>query len=64
MQQPILTKKTKIMEDGYLGEIRIFAGTFAPRNWAFCSGQILPISDNNALFSLLGTAYGGDGRST
>ena len=42
----------------------MFAGTFAPRNWAFCDGQILPISNYTALFSLLGTTYGGDGRTT
>ncbi len=52
------------MDDGYLGEIRIFAGNFAPRGWAICAGQELPISDNDALFSILGTIYGGDGRST
>jgi microcystin-dependent protein len=50
--------------DGYLAEIRIWAATFAPRNWAFCQGQILAISQNTALFSLLGTTYGGDGRTT
>lgn len=47
-----------------LGEIRIFAGNFAPRGFAFCDGQLLPIPQNTALFSLLGTTYGGDGRST
>lgn len=47
-----------------LGEIRIFAGNFAPRMWAFCEGQLLPISQNSALFSLIGTIYGGDGRTT
>lgn len=47
-----------------LGEIRFFAGNFAPRGWAHCAGQLLPIRDNEALFSLLGTTYGGDGRST
>lgn len=52
------------MEDGYLGEIRIFAGTFAPRNWAFCAGQTLAISSNEALFTIIGTTYGGDGRTT
>lgn len=51
-------------QDAYIGEIRLFAGDFAPRGWAFCNGQILPISQNTALFSLLGTTYGGDGRST
>ena len=52
------------MSDPFLAEIKLFAGTFAPRGWAFCNGQILPISQNTALFSLLGTMYGGDGRST
>lgn len=48
----------------FVGEIRIFAGNFAPTGWAFCNGQLLPISQNTALFSILGTTYGGDGRST
>ena len=52
------------MADPFIGEIRLFAGNFAPRFWAFCDGQILPISQNTALFSLLGTIYGGDGRTT
>ena len=47
-----------------LAEIRIFAGNFAPRSWAFCDGQLLPINSNQALFSILGTTYGGDGRTT
>lgn len=50
--------------DGYIGEVRLFAGNFAPRNWAFCEGQLLAISSNNALFSILGTTYGGDGRTS
>lgn len=50
--------------DPYIGEIRLFAGSFAPRGWAFCEGQLLPISQNTALFSILGTMYGGDGRVT
>ena len=50
--------------DGTIAEIRMFAGNFAPRNWAFCSGQILSISQNTALFSLLGTTYGGNGQTT
>lgn len=50
--------------EGTIGEIRMFAGNFAPKNWAFCQGQLLPISPNTALFSVLGTVYGGDGRST
>ena len=48
--------------EGTLATIILFAGNFAPRNWAFCHGQILPINQNQALFSLLGTTYGGDGR--
>lgn len=52
------------MTDPFIGEIRIFAGNFAPRNWAFCNGQLISISQNTALFSLLGTFYGGDGRTT
>ena len=50
--------------EGYIGEIRLFAGNFAPRYWAFCDGQLLDISNNSALFSILGTKYGGDGRTT
>jgi microcystin-dependent protein len=49
--------------DPYVAEIRIFAGNFAPRGWAFCNGQLLPISKNTALFSLIGTTYGGDGKT-
>ena len=52
------------MSEPFLAEIRIFAGNFAPRGWAFCNGQLLPISQNTALFSLIGTTYGGDGRTT
>jgi len=52
------------MADPFVGEIRIFGFNFAPRGWAFCDGQLLPISQNTALFSLLGTFYGGDGKST
>lgn len=50
------------MADPFLGEIRMFAGTYAPRGWALCQGQLLSIAQNTALFSLLGTIYGGDGR--
>ncbi len=50
--------------EGTIGEIRMFAGNFAPRTWAFCEGQLLAISQNTALFSILGTTYGGDGRTT
>jgi microcystin-dependent protein len=52
------------MSEPFVAEIRIFAGNFAPRGWAFCNGQLLPISQNTALFSLIGTTYGGDGRVT
>ena len=52
------------MSDQFVAEIRIFPFNFAPRGWAFCNGQLLPISQNTALFSLLGTTYGGDGKST
>lgn len=52
------------MADPFVAEIRIFAFNFAPKGWAFCDGQIMPISQNTALFSLLGTTYGGDGKST
>lgn len=50
--------------EGTIGEIKMFGGNFAPRNWALCDGQLLPISQNTALFSILGTTYGGDGRTT
>ena len=52
------------MSEPFVGEIRMFAGNFAPRGWAFCDGQLLSVSQNDALFSLLGTIYGGDGRTT
>ncbi len=52
------------MSDPFIAEIVMFAGTFAPRGWAFCEGQLLPIAQNQALFSLLGTTFGGDGRTT
>ncbi len=52
------------MSEPFVGEIRMFAGNFAPRSWAFCDGQLLAVSQNDALFSLLGTVYGGDGRTT
>jgi microcystin-dependent protein len=51
------------MSDPFLAEIRIFTGNFAPKGWALCDGQLLPISQNTALFSLLGTSFGGDGKS-
>jgi len=52
------------MSEPYLGEIRLFAGNFAPRGWALCNGQLLAISQNTALFSILGTQYGGNGTTT
>ena len=52
------------MSEAFVGEIRMFAGNFAPRGWALCDGQLLQVSQNDALFSLLGTIYGGDGRTT
>jgi len=52
------------MSEPFVGEIRMFAGNFAPRGWSFCDGQLLAVSQNDALFSLLGTTYGGDGRTT
>jgi microcystin-dependent protein len=52
------------MAQPYVGEIRIFAGNFAPAGWMFCGGQLLPISENEVLFQLIGTTYGGDGEST
>src|SRR5512144_2972171 len=52
------------MSDQFIAEIRIFGGNFAPVGWALCNGQLMPISQNTALFSLLGTYYGGDGKST
>lgn len=52
------------MSEAFIAEIRIFAGNFAPLSWALCDGQIMPIAQNTALFSLLGTTYGGDGRTT
>lgn len=52
------------MAQPYVGEIRLFAGNFAPAGWMFCEGQLLPISENETLFQLIGTTYGGDGQST
>lgn len=52
------------MSEPFIAEIRIFAGNFAPRSWAFCNGQLLPIAQNTTLFSLIDTTYGGDGRTT
>ena len=52
------------MSNPFVGEIRMFAGNFAPAGWMFCQGQLLPISENETLFTLIGTTYGGDGQST
>lgn len=52
------------MDEAYIGTVMIFGGSFAPRNWAFCNGQLLSIAQYQALFSILGTTYGGDGRTT
>src|ERR1035438_8966741 len=52
------------MSSPFVGEVRAFGFNFAPKGWAFCNGQLMPISQNTALFSLLGTTYGGDGKST
>src|SRR5262245_31939321 len=52
------------MSGPYIGEIRMFAGNFAPVGWAFCNGALIPISQNDALFNLIGTTYGGDGQET
>jgi microcystin-dependent protein len=52
------------MSDPFIGEIKMFAGNFPPAGWAFCQGQLMPISENDALFTLIGTTYGGDGQET
>ena len=52
------------MSNPYIGEIRMFGGNFAPEGWAFCQGQLMPISEYDSLFNLIGTTYGGDGQST
>ena len=52
------------MAQPYIGEIRMFGGNFAPAGWMFCEGQLLPIAENDTLFNLIGTTYGGDGQST
>lgn len=58
------TPTSTVSYEPFIGEISMFAGNFAPRGWAFCDGQLLPINQNQALFSILGTTYGGDGRTT
>lgn len=60
----IIPNQTIQIMESFIASITIFAGTYAPKNWAFCNGQLLAISTNQALFSLLGTTYGGDGRTT
>ena len=56
--------ESSMSAEPFIGEISMFAGNFAPRGWAFCEGQLLPIAQNQSLFSILGTTYGGDGRTT
>lgn len=56
--------KSYSQQDGFIGEVKLFAGNFAPRGWALCEGQLLAINSNTALFSIIGTMYGGDGRTT
>ena len=60
----LLSNFNSTAQEGYIGEVRIFAGNFAPRGWALCQGQLLAISQNTALFSIVGTIYGGDGRTS
>ena len=52
------------MSDPFIGEIKMFGGNFPPNGWAICNGQLMPISENDALFVLIGTTYGGDGQET
>jgi microcystin-dependent protein len=58
------TEEKEFMSGPFVGEIRMFAGNFAPAGWALCQGQLLPISENPTLFQLIGTTYGGDGQNT
>lgn len=60
----IVIGTNNINAQGYIGDIKMFAGNFAPNGWALCNGQLLPINQNQALFSILGTTYGGDGETT
>ena len=62
--RPVVAAEDPTGIDNYLGEIRMWSANFAPRFWAFCNGQVLPINQNTALFSLLGTTYGGNGVTT
>lgn len=64
LSTPVFVANTAYASDPFIGQITMFGGNFAPRSWAFCDGQLLPISSNSALFSILGTTYGGDGRTT
>lgn len=60
----LFTSVKSYSQEAFIGEVKLFAGNFAPRGWAFCDGQLIAISQNTALFSILGTTYGGDGRTT
>ena len=60
----ILMATTVTAQESFLGEIKVFAGNFEPRGWAFCDGRLLNVNEYNTLFSVLGTVYGGDGRTT
>ncbi|AUS07364.1 phage tail protein [Tamlana carrageenivorans] len=60
----LFAQKSEAQQEGFIGEVKMFAGSFAPRNWAFCDGQLLSIAQNTALFAIIGTTYGGDGRTT
>ncbi|MBB5268240.1 phage tail protein [Algibacter amylolyticus] len=60
----LLTSMKSKAQEGFIGEVKMFAGSFVPRNWAFCQGQLLSIASNTALFSIIGTTYGGGGRTT
>ncbi len=60
----MLTVNESKAQEGFIGEIRMFAGNFAPQGWAFCDGQLLSIAQNSALFSIVGTMYGGNGQTT
>src|SRR5215475_4447138 len=62
--RPSNDERSDAMAQPYVGEIRMFAGNFAPAGWMFCEGQLLPISEYETLFNLIGTTYGGDGQST
>src|ERR1043165_7514174 len=61
---PRAIRETQEMGQPYIGEIRMFGGSFAPAGWAFCNGALIPISENDTLFTLIGTTYGGDGQET